>query len=75
MNISIELTPDLLRYLKSKEESGTYISRSEIVRDALRRMMRDDVSVAAESMTMEEFERRKKEVGEELVRETHPKLL
>jgi Arc/MetJ-type ribon-helix-helix transcriptional regulator len=74
MNVSIELTPDLVNYLKSKREGG-YTSRSEVVRDALRKMMMDDLSLAARKVSPEEFENRRKIVGEDIVRARFPEML
>jgi Arc/MetJ-type ribon-helix-helix transcriptional regulator len=74
MNISVELTKDLIGYLKSKEKSRLYTSRSEVVRDALRRMMMDDLSMAAGTITMSEFKKMRKRVGEEIVKERFPEL-
>jgi antitoxin ParD1/3/4 len=39
---NISLTPDLEAYIKAKVESGEYLHASEVVRDALRLLMRDD---------------------------------
>ena len=75
MNISVELTQDMLDYLRLKEQSGLYTSRSEIVRDALRRMMGDDLSLVAKGVTLSEFRQLRKRAGEEIVKERFPELL
>ena len=75
MNISVEVTPSLLKFLDRMKSSGRYTSRSEVVRDALRRMRYNDLYTAFKRITPEEFERRKKIVGEQIVREEFPELL
>jgi antitoxin ParD1/3/4 len=42
MHISISLTPELLRYIKTKVATGRYASVSEVVREALRVLERID---------------------------------
>ena len=43
MNISVEITGNLLEYLNLKVESGTYKSRSEVVRQAIRLLIQMDL--------------------------------
>jgi len=43
MNISVELTPELVEYIESKVSSGKYKSRSEVVREAIRMMIKSDL--------------------------------
>ncbi len=43
MNISVELTPELFEYLEKKVKSGKYKSRSEVVREAIRMMIKADL--------------------------------
>jgi Arc/MetJ-type ribon-helix-helix transcriptional regulator len=74
MNISVEVTQELLDYLRIKERSGLYTSRSEVVRDSLRRMMTDDLSLAANGITLSEFKQLRKRAGEEIVKERFPEL-
>lgn len=74
MNISVEITQNLLDYLRLKEQSGLYTSRSEVVRDALRRMMADDLSLVAKGITLNEFKQLRKRAGEEIVKERFPEL-
>jgi Arc/MetJ-type ribon-helix-helix transcriptional regulator len=64
----------MLDYLRLKEQSGLYTSRSEVVRDALRRMMADDLSLVAKGITLNEFKQLRKRAGEEIVRERFPEL-
>ncbi len=75
MNISVEMTQNLLDYLRLKEQSGLYTSRSEVVRDSLRRMMADDLSLVAKGITLSEFKQLKRRAGEEIVKERFPELL
>jgi antitoxin ParD1/3/4 len=42
MNVSVSLTPALIRLIKSKVDSGRYSSTSEVVREALRLLERAD---------------------------------
>jgi len=42
MNISISLPPELIGLIKSKVDSGRYSSTSEVVREALRLLERND---------------------------------
>jgi putative addiction module CopG family antidote len=74
MNISVELTQNMLDYLRLKEQSGLYTSRSEVVRDALRRMMADDLSLVAKGITLNEFKQLRRRAGEEIVKERFPEL-
>ena len=43
MNISIEVTDNILSYLDSKVKKGLYKSRSEVIREAIREMLRQDI--------------------------------
>jgi len=43
MNISIEVTNSILDYLDSKVKKGLYKSRSEVIREAIREMVRQDI--------------------------------
>jgi len=38
MNISVDLTPDQIRFLEKMVETGEYRSRSEVLRDIIRRV-------------------------------------
>ncbi|MGQ0486400.1 MAG: type II toxin-antitoxin system ParD family antitoxin [Hyphomicrobiales bacterium] len=42
MNMNVSLTEDLLEFVKSKVSSGRYTSSSEVVREALRLLERQD---------------------------------
>lgn len=42
MNISVSLTPELVELIKARVASGRYTSTSEVVREALRLLERED---------------------------------
>ncbi|VVC03485.1 Putative nickel-responsive regulator [Candidatus Burarchaeum australiense] len=42
MNVSIELTPKMLSYIRKKVKGGLYNSRSEVLRAALRMMIAEE---------------------------------
>ncbi|WP_370677689.1 type II toxin-antitoxin system ParD family antitoxin [Pleomorphomonas sp. PLEO] len=42
MNLNVSLTEELMRFVKSKVDSGRYTSASEVVREALRLLERQD---------------------------------
>ena len=44
MNISVEITNEILCYLDAKVNEGLYKSRSEVVRTAIREMIQQDIS-------------------------------
>ena len=76
MNISIEVTEGLIEYLDEKVKKGLYKSRSEVVRSAIRMMMKEDIAreLREVGLTPEEFRRLKREVGRELVKEMYPEF-
>jgi len=43
MNVSVEVTGNLLEYLDQKVKQGLYKSRSEVVRNAIRMMIQKDL--------------------------------
>ena len=69
MNISVELTPELLEYIERKVKSGYYKSRSELVREAIRMMMKADIERMLEEkgIDLEKFEEEREKVSGELV--------
>ncbi|WP_203219045.1 ribbon-helix-helix protein, CopG family [Geoglobus acetivorans] len=69
MNISVELTPELLEYVERKVKSGYYKSRSELVREAIRMMMKADIERMLEEkgIDLEKFEEEGKKVSSELI--------
>ncbi len=69
MNISVELTPELFEYLEKKVKSGKYKSRSEVVREAVRMMMKADIERILEEkgIDLEKFEDERDKVSGELI--------
>ncbi len=69
MNISVEVTGNLLKYLDSKVRSGMYKSRSEVVRQAIREMIEDDLAgqLEAKGITLDDIEDLREEVSPELL--------
>ncbi len=70
MNISIEVTENILEYLDKKVQSGFYKSRSEAVREAIRDMIQRDLKELMESkgITLENLDTLRGEVADELVK-------
>ncbi len=77
MNISIEVTGNLLDYLDKKVQLGLYKSRSEVVREAIREMIRRDLQeqMEAKGLTMEEVEKLRGEVSGELIKKKFGKKM
>ena len=46
MNMNVSLTDELAQFVKAKVETGRYASSSEVVREALRLLERQDVEEA-----------------------------
>jgi len=69
MNISVEITGYLLDYLNGKVKGGAYKSRSEVVREAIRLMIREDLEqqLKEKGITPELLEELRSEVGGELL--------
>ncbi len=69
MNVSIELTPQLLEYLEKKVKNGKYKSRSEVVREAIRMMMKADLERILEEkgIDLKRFEEEREKVSGELI--------
>jgi putative addiction module CopG family antidote len=69
MNISIELTGDLLEYLDSKVKGGLYKSRSEVIRSAIREMIHRDLEgqLRASGLTPGKIRKLRKQVAGELI--------
>lgn len=51
MSTNISLTPELERYAKGKVEEGLYSSMSELMRDALRLLRRNDIEYLQQMKT------------------------
>lgn len=69
MNISVELTPELFEYLEKKVKSGKYKSRSEVVREAIRMMIKADLERILEEkgVDLKKFEEEREKVSGELI--------
>jgi len=68
MNISIGLTQNLVSYLDSKVKDGLYKSRSEVVRAAIRELMRQDMlrEMPQKGFKPEDFEQLRTKAADEL---------
>ena len=68
MNVSIELTKDLLKYLDGKVGVG-YTSRSEVTRDAIRKLIQEDIRRQArlKMITLRDLDGERKSVAGELI--------
>ena len=75
MNISVEVTGNLLKYLDSKVHSGFFKSRSEVVRQAIREMIQQDIAgqLEAKGITMDDIEALREEVSAELIERKYGK--
>ena len=76
MNISIEITGEILDYLESKVDEGLFKSRSEVIRAAIRDMIQKDIQyqLKEKGLTPEELKKlRDEEVGE-ILEEKFPEL-
>ena len=76
MNISIEITGDILEYLNSKVESGLYKSRSEAIRNAIREMIRKDLEeqLRAKGISPKNIKKLRKESAGEIIAKKYKKL-
>ncbi len=69
MNISIEITGEILEYLNSKVESGLYKSRSEAIRNAIREMIQKDLEeqLRAKGISPKNIKKLRKEAAGEII--------
>lgn len=69
MNISVEVTGNILEYLENKVKAGLYKSRGEVVREAIREMIRREIKEKMEikGLTPAKFEQIREEVAGELI--------
>ena len=76
MNISIEVTGEILGYLNSKVKSGMYKSRSEVIRTAIREMIQEDLAeqLKSKGITPENLDALRSEVAGELIAKKYNKL-
>ena len=75
-NISVEITGNLLGYLDEKVTSGSYKSRSEVVRSAIRLMIQQDIEeqLKIAGLDPKEFKKIKKKVSGELLERRYKDL-
>ncbi|MCK4615172.1 MAG: ribbon-helix-helix protein, CopG family [Thermoplasmata archaeon] len=76
MNISVEITGNLLEYLNSKVKKGTYKSRSEVIRTAIREMIKRDLEMQlqAKGITPENLSKLRDEVAREIIEKKYSDL-
>ena len=76
MNISVELTPELLEYVEKKVKSGKYKSRSEVMREAIRMMMKADLEKILEEkgIDLKKFEEEREKISGELIEKKYGKI-
>jgi len=69
MNISVELTPELVEYIEGKVRTGRYKSRSEVVREAIRMMIKSDLEKMLEEkgFDLKKFEEEREKISGELI--------
>ena len=69
MNVSVEVTGNLLEYLDQKVKQGRYKSRSEVVRNAIRLMIQKDLEeqLRQKGLDPETFKEIRKETSGELL--------
>ncbi|RLI76905.1 type II toxin-antitoxin system ParD family antitoxin [Archaeoglobales archaeon] len=67
--MSVELTPELVEYIESKVRTGRYKSRSEVVREAIRMMIKSDLEKMLEEkgFDLKKFEEEREKVSGELI--------
>ena len=77
MNISIEVTSGIIDYLDSKVRKGMYKSRSEVIREAIREMLRQDMlrEMADKGVTPEDLMNLRKDVAHGILEKKYKKLL
>ena len=73
MNISVKVTGNILEYLESKVKSGVYKNRSEVIREAIRKMIQKDLQeqMKAKGITIESLDDLREEVSGELLDEKY----
>ena len=69
MNISVEITGNILKYLDAKVNSGLFKSRSEVVREAIREMVQRDLvaQMEAKGITIKDIEKLRDEAAPKLI--------
>jgi len=76
LNVSVEVTGNLLDYLDEKVRSGLFKSRSEVVRTAIRNMIQEDLEKQIEDAGLDPktFRKMRKKVSGDLVEERYKEL-
>jgi len=76
MNISVEVTGNLLEYLNSKVAGGQYKSRSEVIRTAIRDMIQRDLEeqLRAKGIRPEDLANMRDEVAGEIIERKYREL-
>jgi putative addiction module CopG family antidote len=76
MNVSVEVTGNLLEYLDQKVKQGYYKSRSEVVRNAIRLMIQKDIEeqLRQKGLDPDKFKEIRKETSGELLEKKFPEL-
>ena len=76
MNISVEVTGNLLEYLNLKVKSGSYKSRSEVVRQAIRLLIQMDLEqqLKEKGIDPKNLDKLRDEVSEEVLGKKYKKL-
>lgn len=76
MNISVEVTGDILEYLDTKVKNGLYKSRSEVIRSAIREMIQRDLEeqLRAKGITPKNLKKLRREAAGEVIGRKYKKL-
>lgn len=76
MNISVEVTGNILEYIDTKVKQGLYKSRSEVVREAIREMLRRDLQeqMEAKGIKLEDIEKLRDKAAGEIIGKKYRKL-
>ncbi len=76
MNISLEITGEILDYLESKVDEGLFKCRSEVIRAAIRDMIQRDIQyqLREKGLTSAELKKLRDEEASEILEEKYPEL-
>jgi len=76
MNISVEVTGNLLEFLNEKVKSGIYKSRSEAVREAIRLLIQNDLEYQLKEKGIDpnNLDKYRDEVAEEVLGKKYKKI-
>ena len=77
MNISVEVTGELLEYLNTKVNTGLYKSRSEVIRSAIRDMIQRDLEeqLRSKGLTPKKLKALRKQVAGEIIAKKYKELV